>query len=679
MLSERQRRQSLSFAENVALLSLLRRAPTARHANPRPHSVAQEDSGRLLSFEREVSLTNTLAFLCGISDNPLHVVATCVEELVSRKGIRVLVAINKKHSTSGSGTLMRIKCGLEEVFRYLSRVDHVEDALLEGLVLRAIASLCKDRIFSRIKSRRRDAAYTKRGRVFLGTVLQQTLNAVRKHSGHTGSKSEVETFARNSRNLLDCLARLEICQEMDVLTHLKDVLCATHRLSKTTNLDSLFKGLGPTELDPLLQRSFIARLRKLAQYRECALYMIRIAKSLGLFKETEVKLISLEAQLFATDLTTSPDCRLTGCLSRCGRDASSAFGVQSIASKLQELDRDNSTFLSTVGGILGDARVHAEVQIVCYYELYPVARKPRVICSSKDACYLCNLFIQLHGTFHVPRTHGNLYTSWRLPPLPSLNHVQAQLNKALEAQIREAIGGLMSTETPRLTLFQNENESTVFPFSTSLPTPASSAGDAPIPKPKLKPVPQLEPAPEPELEPGPSPLQPPNPTPSPEPAPAPPPEPNSLSNSLPSPIPSHLPPHLLARGHPITLRLDTTKPLPSFTTGLITLYPDFIRSLSRTPTPTPTPSRTPQPARTPTPPHPVEEVFHVHIQIHWLPRRRAAALYVARPRGFVDLELDLFEEEGVDVDSGSAECVYVAYRGEVVVVDVLRGGVCKVG
>jgi hypothetical protein len=62
----------------------------------------------------------------------------------------------------------------------------------------------------------------------------------------------------------------------------------------------------------------------------------------------------------------------------------------------------------------------------------------------------------------------------------------------------------------------------------------------------------------------------------------------------------------------------------------------------------------------------------VHIQIHWLSRRRAEAFYVARPRGFVDL--DLFGEEGVDeIDGGSSECVYIGYRGEVVVVDVLRG------
>ena len=122
MLSEAQR-LSLSFTENVALLSLLRRAPTASQANPRTSST-DRDQGRVLSFEREASLTNTLAFLSGISDDPAHVVATCVEELPSGNGIRVVVAINKVGADRGNKVLARIKNGLEEIFRHLSRANN---------------------------------------------------------------------------------------------------------------------------------------------------------------------------------------------------------------------------------------------------------------------------------------------------------------------------------------------------------------------------------------------------------------------------------------------------------------------------------------------------------------------------------------------------------------------------
>lgn len=124
MLSEAQRALSLAFAENVALLSLLCQAPTAHRVNVRPPSMCSQDPGRVLSFEQETKLTSTLAFLCGISDSPAHVLATCVEELPSREGIRVVVAVNKKATDSGRRVLDRVKEGLGGLFDLLSRASN---------------------------------------------------------------------------------------------------------------------------------------------------------------------------------------------------------------------------------------------------------------------------------------------------------------------------------------------------------------------------------------------------------------------------------------------------------------------------------------------------------------------------------------------------------------------------
>lgn len=43
------------------------------------------------------------------------------------------------------------------------------------------------------------------------------------------------------------------------------------------------------------------------------------------------------------------------------------------------------------------------------HELHPRYQRPRFICSSKSACYLCNFFFLLHGDFHVPRTTNGPY------------------------------------------------------------------------------------------------------------------------------------------------------------------------------------------------------------------------------------------------------------------------------
>ena len=60
--------------------------------------------------------------------------------------------------------------------------------------------------------------------------------------------------------------------------------------------------------------------------------------------------------------------------------------------------------------------VHAEIQLLLHYE-EPAAPgiPPRIICSSKQACFFCNLFFQLHGRFLTPHSHGRLYEKWALP------------------------------------------------------------------------------------------------------------------------------------------------------------------------------------------------------------------------------------------------------------------------
>ena len=41
--------------------------------------------------------------------------------------------------------------------------------------------------------------------------------------------------------------------------------------------------------------------------------------------------------------------------------------------------------------------------------------RPRVICSSKSACFLCNFFNAACGRFHITRTHGVVYEKSALP------------------------------------------------------------------------------------------------------------------------------------------------------------------------------------------------------------------------------------------------------------------------
>lgn len=81
-------------------------------------------------------------------------------------------------------------------------------------------------------------------------------------------------------------------------------------------------------------------------------------------------------------------------------------------------------------------RVHAEIQLLYHYEQdQKVKLRPRILSSSKEACYLCHLFITTHAKFHTQRSHGNLYPEWRLPRFDEL-----QLSKDAEREMKQVIG-----------------------------------------------------------------------------------------------------------------------------------------------------------------------------------------------------------------------------------------------
>ncbi|KAK4140316.1 uncharacterized protein C8A04DRAFT_15069 [Dichotomopilus funicola] len=484
MLSEKERRQYQVLAENAALLYQLRPSPTARHVNKRPAWAVNQDPSRFLSFDQELDLTSALAFICGVSDNPLHVVATCVEEITGRgrqKGIRAVVAINGNNPQSSIGTSTKVKDGLEAVFMQLSRVHQVD--LLEYSVLRAIVDMCKHRIFSRIGSERQDAKYTKNGKQFLGTTLQCILDAISttRRSFVGELKGIADRFARQGRQILHHLKSLETCKEKNVVSIMMDVIRAVHKLIETTSFNILLDTLTTTELAPTDRHRFTTQIAKLAQYQECTLLFLQMAKAQNIFQQAEVHLVSLEPELFKPEMPSPPGCHITSCINRCRASSGSKIKANTteITAKLQRQGKFNTAFKSTVHEILKQSRVHAEIQLLTHYELHPVPKKPRIICSSKDSCYLCNLFIRLRGDFYTPRTHGNIYHRWWLPPVPEFAITRNRLNQELEAQIGRVTLDFMSPGSPGLMLAKNENESTVFAFSELSSTADSLMEDTP--------------------------------------------------------------------------------------------------------------------------------------------------------------------------------------------------------
>ncbi|KAJ5569044.1 hypothetical protein N7450_011530 [Penicillium hetheringtonii] len=117
--------------------------------------------------------------------------------------------------------------------------------------------------------------------------------------------------------------------------------------------------------------------------------------------------------------------------------------------------------------ILQEAKIHAEIQIIAYCDIASPPLYPRVIASSKDACFLCHEFIQCHNKIHTSRTHGRLYPGWRLPNLPCLKMVEHKFNEILLDLARYT---LRNRAKGQIDIHPHPNESTLLPMLASAST-----------------------------------------------------------------------------------------------------------------------------------------------------------------------------------------------------------------
>lgn len=381
----------------------------------------------------------------------------------------------------------------------------------------AIIDLCQPRILARLRSKRLDVSYTRRkDRPFLGTTVQLVIRAVGRHPDKKRNSHEIKTFVNEMIKFGKLLDQVEICSKKDLKSYLESIIRSASGLTARTDFTKIFAGLGPADLDPSTRTSFIICLNKLARYHEAAQFLVQLAMKSGLFKQATVTAVSLEENYFLRDQGAPRDCNLESSLVQC-QGGASPLGVNEISRRLKQgTQKTGADFKTTFTKVLCESKIHAEIQLVAHCELNQVSRPPRVICSSKDACYLCNEFVRLHGKFYIPKTHGNLYTGWFIPPVPSLNPAHDQLNKFLRAQVKKKIQEFQNDPSQIVSLMRNDNESTIFPFSQLMasldgitaPPEESSTATVLVPKDEQRLAEQVivvpQPAPQPVLKPSPA-------------------------------------------------------------------------------------------------------------------------------------------------------------------------------
>ncbi len=349
--------------------------------------------------------------------------------------------------------------------------------------------MCQERILQRLRSRHAKPIWRGNSaskKIFFGSAVQQVIAAVKAKTwpNHQDPREvehfQADSFLDRAKAFLDLLNKIDDDNTiLSRVANIKSLITEANGLARDFDLRGMIGKFTSKELDPTLGEGFVTRLEKLSRYYESAKHLSRLAKRLTALRLAQVCELRLDDRHFARIGVHSQSLRLEDCLYDC-LPKEQREDLDRVLSQLRtEYRRSGVTFPSRFRSANVTSKVHAEIQILCHYELHPARFLPRVICSSKDACYMCNTFVRAHEKFYIPKTHGKVYPSWRLPSsIPSLAIPNRVFCDIVRQQILEEFKlRIQSGERLKMT---HPNESTLFPLKAfdSLSTLRSPAADA---------------------------------------------------------------------------------------------------------------------------------------------------------------------------------------------------------
>lgn len=251
-----------------------------------------------------------------------------------------------------------------------------------------------------------------------------------------------------------------------------DALCnvveSIHALSRVPQLRPALDSIANIVLGPSERKNLLRMILRVARYRETARILYRLAKKYPITRNMCLVLVTLPASAFRA---LSPGYKPS--LERTSQRLSIAKLVKSNTVSLSRLLIKNG---NTLDGefdkqalrTMREGKIHAEVQLVYHLETQEQGLPPRVIGSSKMACYLCNVFLCSVAKIYTRRCHGRLYPGWKLPIFPSSCDMERRFTKILETEIQQELPRLVKSQ--KRTVFPDPSESALWTMNESATT-----------------------------------------------------------------------------------------------------------------------------------------------------------------------------------------------------------------
>lgn len=339
-------------------------------------------------------------------------------------------------------------------------------------VFNTIVALSQNRIVTRLGLRKQTNPYGGKSKQFIGLRLEdflQTQWQKKVKSVHPEmTKRVLKNYRLRSEALLSELYDIKSKDELrhDDLANL--IRHIVHYLAEVP-LRALLDCLPVQDMNSDAQERLFSCLSKVARYWESAKFLCRQAKRFQVLNQVTVESVYLLGESFKRPAATFAGTVQSVLSNLSNKGTLSGFqGLPEWAQKVTGW-ASPGIFAGAVNKRIRESKIHAEIQILAHYEnASPDVLQPRVIASSKDACYLCNACIRLHGKHSVPKSHGKLYPGWRLPGTQRFDPLRQKLNAFLEQEIRATLQELSRTNTKPVVKFANE--SSIFPLHISAST-----------------------------------------------------------------------------------------------------------------------------------------------------------------------------------------------------------------
>lgn len=327
--------------------------------------------------------------------------------------------------------------------------------------------MCSSRILTRL-----GLSSGKRGtRRSINDNLLQVVRYVKKLDNHQieglGLTTTVGSFLQAAK---ETISLVNAWSNHQTSTELERLVDGIYRFHRQRSIATVLRLVSDKDIIPSLKTSLLNMTSKVARYREAATILFRVARKFPIVRHAKVESVCFPQESFQCPAIGNYKPNLLSTISRVVPKYHTSKIRQTW--KLLQMTESGAAnrFAEQAQNTLQQARIHAEIQLIFHCELQVDIKFPRVICSSKDACFLCDAFISLHGKTYTPRCHGRLYPGWKLPYNPQLMNLQGNLNRYLESACQESFGALISTQ--KRIAYPCPIESTLL----TLPTSVSAKG-----------------------------------------------------------------------------------------------------------------------------------------------------------------------------------------------------------